>query len=627
MAQRNFPIMISVDWLSLSIASFDIMENPANSERFLWEKRRYGSKQFKNVFEVSYVDDDGAVEPFGVFCSCPTLESWSPMICSLKLDNHLLYRDNRGYWLNLLRSFLLQYWLTIRNISRCDLAGDFLYLADRVSGPALCKKIKSFAWWKCGSVNVSEHYKMPYTLDWAKVQDKEGIETKTYCQQGLVDVRVETLTFGTMSSDAQVCIYDKSLELARSEVEFEQNGQTVRESAKEYIRDCHKAAGVYSKNRHTWRIEIRLRNKALFVTDADAHCQRSVELDDLGPAKLADTFLAAADRYFRLVDASKGGTQKIDADYISRMNGHKNRLDVVRLFSQSKAVLAMVKKPYHEPANRYHRSVINRLDELGDRLQRVPCHYTKSDDLDKMASLIARLDPIAEQMKKDRQVISQARAALSVMQSYFESNPAGIDDADIQLVQDVKEVLERHYGTESPIFCRNIISTLKNYSSRLSRSVDGSTSRPLRLARGAKPGDDVVLLEAADILKGFFVNAVHEQRQADQRSIYHTNFLECIQIFNTVEEAPASVLDMLYTYTWSKKYIDEDTLRGILLENTVTDFGMLVKCNFDAYVYSKLSYKRGVSVMWVPPLLPRFMYRDEIPITHYTQNIHYSPLN
>lgn len=621
MAQSNFPIMISVDWLTLSLNSFKLLDNPSNNDTFVWEPRKYGTKQFKAMYDLFYVDTDGALEPFGVFGCLPTLESWAPTICSLKLDNHLLYRDNRGYWLNLLRQFLNDYWLVIRNISRCDIAGDFLYLKDRVSGPQLCKKIKSFEWWKCGSVNISEHYTMPYTLAWEKIVSQDGYDTKTFKQQGAVDVRVETLTFGTMSSDAQVCIYDKTLELMRSEVEFEENGHTRRESSKEYIRDCHKAAGVYDPKRHTWRIEIRLRNKALFVTDADAHCQRSIELDDLSEARLADTFLAAADRYLRLVDASKGGTQPITADYLSRMNGHKNRLPQVMLFSGSKAVLAFAKKPYHEAANRYHRAVINRLDKLGDTLRRVPAHYSTPADTDTIASLIDRLEPIAKAMQKERQELIKARSALTTIKVLLDQNSSWASPEDLKLVQDVEEVLLRHYGTESPIFCRNMISTLQNYSLRLSREINGSSSRPLRRVQAAKPDDSMILLEAADVLKGVFVTAVADQRRADQRSIYYKKFEEGISLFNCCDDVPASILDMLYTMVWSKKYISDIDLKKIVTENYYTNFGLLVRCNFDMHVYAQLAHKRGWSNLWVPPLLSRFQYRDDIPIEHYTPNI------
>lgn len=626
MAQQNFPIMISVDWLTLSIASYRVMDCPANSDNFVWEERKFGTKQFKHIFDVSYVDTDGALEPFGVFASCPTLESWSPMICSLKLDNHLLYRDNRGYWLSLLRIFLEEYWLTIRNISRCDLAGDFLYLQGRLSGPQLCRKIKSFQWWKCGSVNISEHYKMPYSLEWQKFQDADGIDTKTFKQQGGVDVRVETLTFGTMSSDAQVCIYDKTLELSRSEVEFERDGKTHRESAKEYIRDCHKAAGVWNAVRHTWRIEIRLRNKALFVTDPAAHCQRSIELGDLEQDKLAATFLAAADRYLRLVDATRGGSMEITADYIASMNGHKNRLPIVKLFSESTAVLSFAKKPYHEAANRFHRAVITRLEQLGDRMKRVPAHYSKPDDPDKLHELMDRLEPIAQRLQAERKAVMNAKAALNALQIAIENSPT-IMPEDLQLVNDAREVIERHFGTESPIFCRNIVKTLEKYSERISRNMTGSTSAPLRKTRGAKPADDVVLLEAASILKGIFVNAVHDERRADNRSIYLRKFVEGISVFNAVEECPPVILDMLYTFTWSKHYISDEDLQKVLLEHCNTDFHMLVTCNFDIYVYSQLTHHRGLSTMWVPPLLPRFQTRDDIPCQHYSQNIHLSTLN
>lgn len=142
MAQVNFNLMVSVDWLQLSLRSFNSLSSPSDSTFFYFKQRSYGTKQFRCVFDVSVLVDGDTLEPFGVFQSVPTLDTWDANTCSLKLDNHLLYSCNRGSWLDHLRAFLDQYKLAINTITRVDLAGDFIYLRNRVSGPTLCSNIK-----------------------------------------------------------------------------------------------------------------------------------------------------------------------------------------------------------------------------------------------------------------------------------------------------------------------------------------------------------------------------------------------------------------------------------------------------------------------------------------------------
>lgn len=613
MAQQNFPLMVSVDWLSLSCMSENPIVAPSDVVPFVWYARKYGTKQFKNVWDVMYVDTDGVLEPFGVICSEPTLDSWDARSCSLKLDNHLLYRNNRGYWLDLLNVFLREYHISVETISRCDIAGDFLYLRNRLSGPGLVRKLKSYEYWKCGSVKVSEHYTMPYSIEWQKRFDPEGFKVDTFLQQGTFDARVETMTFGTMSSDAQVCLYDKTLELNRSAVRIKQGDKEIVESAKEYIRDCHKAAGVFDKSRHTWRLEIRLRNKALFIFDPAIAAERPLYLDDLTMAKLPMTFMAAADRYFRLVDATNGGTAQITPSYISSMGSHKNRLPIVSLFGDSKPSIKFSTKKYHEPANKYHRSVINRLDQLGDRLERCPVKYTKEDDKKALPALIERLMPIADRLKDDQQRVKRAMVALKDLHDIMSSNPDITTDDDRKALIDAKEVLERHFNTESPTFTRNIISTLSNYSNRMQSMLESSTDVPLRRARSAFPSDSQVLLDAANILKGVFVDVCHDERRKSLSSIYATKFREAINIFNNSDSPDGWLLDALYTFTMSVHYIERSTLIEILTEYQETDFWHFYRCRFDLFTFLILVHRANDTISWTPPLLPVGTVRQNLP--------------
>lgn len=625
MPQKNHKLLVSVDWLSLTLISNrtltadhvrqEIQEPDRNSLDFkgiykvsgrfnwVWSLRPYGTKQFRSVWEIALVDEDGVLEPFAVICSEPTSAKIDPAMCTLKVENHFLYRDCGCYWLDALRCFLADYQLRFVHISRCDLAGDFLYLVNRVSGPALVSKIKNLSWWKCGTTKIAEHYTMPYSIKSDNWANDTSLAPSIYLQNQQIAPRVETMTFGTMSSDAQVCIYDKTLELNRSNVEIEINGQSHVESAKEYIRDCHKQAGVWDPKRHTWRIEIRLKSQALFILEPGAYKERAIELADLDQIHIFDTFRAAADRYFKLVDATEGGSQEITPEYCTTMASHKNRLPLVNLFPRSVMTQTFTKKKYHEAANRFHRSVIKRLDELGDRLNRVPCKYSKPGDEILIPSLIERLAPISVQMKNNRSQLNRALDALNNVHSLLSSGTATAAAADIELISQAKEMLERHYNTESPQFVRNIVSMLTRYSTRILCLSQPGSSKSLRQVRSAKPSDSQVLVEAAEILKGIYVDVVNDERRASNFDIYSSALRDSISIVNSCENPPNQVLDLAFEIVESSRFLPESEVAAIVSEFAESDFFQLLRCRWDLELWHRLLHHTGVSSEWRPPLL------------------------
>lgn len=372
MPRTFYKNLVSVDWLSIMVRAFKLQFEDNPSEEFLWKERPYGSKQFHHIFDISSIDRDGVIQPFCTFCSEPTLSSWPADLCSMKLANNIFYCKADDPWQDLLSKFMRHYMLQEVSISRCDLACDFLYLRDRVSGPMLVSKLKSFAWWKCGSVKCCEYYKMPYTLKSTDPFNGDTSDIQVFLNNGKMVAGTESMTFGTMSSDAQVCIYDKTLELKRTEVEVNVMGETVNVSAKEYIRDAHKAAGVWDEKRHTWRVEIRLRNKALLITDTNTGHERPLMLQDLQPSNLVTLFVLASDKYFRLVDFSMGGTEEVNAERLESYAKHKERLPIVDLFRPKTLLLTMSKKKYQKNPTRFTKAVISALNTNADELEKAP---------------------------------------------------------------------------------------------------------------------------------------------------------------------------------------------------------------------------------------------------------------
>lgn len=635
MPTLNHPIMFAVDWLSMTLLSMEqisheqlsvdfsdssdelkitkLLHNPTQLGKWDWRPKKYGTKQFRCIWEISSIDQDGVVEPFGVLCSEPTTAAMDPCLCSFKLDNHVLYRQGDRSWIDMLRCFLADYNFKVLTISRCDLAADFIYLRGRISGPKLVEQVKTFKWWKTGKFKVSEHFRMPYELNSSSWDDNAENAPKLFFQRKKVAARTETLTFGSMSSDAQVCVYDKTLELNRSAVSVSADDADKKESAKEYIRDCHKLAGVWSPKLHTWRIEIRLKSKSLCLLDEKRLQERPLELADLEPSRLFETFRAAAAKYFKLVDASLAGTQSVDPAYCMKMASHKNRLPEVELFSPSSARVVFVKKKYHEPANRFHRAVIKRLDEIADRARRVPCHYTKEGDQELIPRLMQRIEPLAKQMKENRQLLTRALKSLGDVAALLSSTVGDAATEDIELVEQVKEMLERHYRTESPQFIRNCSIMLEKYAARMQQVDSAGDNSAIRLVRSARPEDSTILAEASNILRSIYVDVVFDERCAANSSIHEKGFLDAISVINATEIPPLDALNYAYQIVESNKYLASERVIEIVQPIKDSDFFQLIRCNWDLELWHNLLHHSSARLEWQPPLLHKFEIRNLTP--------------
>lgn len=359
MPQQYFPCMVSVDWLELFCLSLSPISSDLPPTIFCTKSRDRGSKLWQNILDVYFVDGDCQGAPFGVLCAGLRGKQPNPLGCSLKLANEVLYKKD---WHENLMKFIAIYGLRIMNISRVDLAADFLFLNGRVSGRQLVSNIKNLRWWKCGTVNCSEHYTMPYSLSWSI--DPDAMDVDIFDQSNSDGLRTESLTFGSKASFAQVCIYDKTLELKHLTIDGV--------CSKQYIIDAHQEAGVFDPTRHTWRIEIRLNSKAGTLKDEHApNGLRPLHLTDLYYGKLLLTFRAAADVWFRLVDASCGDPNfKCTPDWAAKYRKRKNEFEVVDLFPFKSLTQHFASRPHQEIPSRFIKAMINRLDSFGTAIRR-----------------------------------------------------------------------------------------------------------------------------------------------------------------------------------------------------------------------------------------------------------------
>lgn len=388
MPQTNFPILVSLDWLEF-FGEFQVEpQYLKDAGPFVFEQRKFGSKMWSTIYEISALVEGANAQPFATFCVGLRGKFANPNAASLKIANEQLYRDN---FFQRLWSFQLLYKFDIRQLSRVDLAADFLYLKGRVSGYRLVQNLKSLKWWKCGTSSCSEHYSMPYSIKWAKIIDQ--MEEEVFLNAGELTSRVESLTFGTKASAAQVCIYDKTLELEeqtrralqvrkRDDLDVTttlMNGQSDENSTqiplletgicpKQYIVDAWKEAKVYDPHRHTWRVEIRLNSKSLTIADPSNETGlRPLYYNDITKPQLWKTFKSAADVWFRLVDATEGGRiEKVTKDTIKKFAAHKCKLPVVDLFPFESLEFGFSRADHVPTPSRFTRGIINKLDSLSN---------------------------------------------------------------------------------------------------------------------------------------------------------------------------------------------------------------------------------------------------------------------
>lgn len=522
MAQTNFPYMLSIDWLQLSLTAADELYGIESFDCFICSQRDRGSRQFKNITDVNYISTDGELIPFGVFLSTPTLATWSPLTCALKLDNSLLYNSVDGGWFAVLGKFIRCYNLTISHIQRCDLACDFLYLKGRLSGSQLCHKIKSMEYWKCGSVNVSEHYTMPYSIKWQRDISLDGYESEIYLQSGSLSPRVESLTFGKLSSGAQVCLYDKTLELKSHEITID--GKKV--CSKQYIRDNWVNANVFHVKRHTWRLEIRLSSQALFIFDSKDDKERRITISDIIGDALRYTFLMAVDRYFRLVDFTIGGTQPVSVDRCFAMSTHKNRLPIVNLFDCDGLNCQMCRAKYHLPCNRFNRSVVTRLQSLSSIMSAKESILSTYGLKDKVESGIKSLGYIANNRETIMANVSDCIRLLKEIT--FNCNAHGvIPQEHIDNLVDLRRSMEYMLRTESPRFVKMMINDV----SRVKKSVD--IIRESEFIKGkeqlTKPMDSQILTDSVRILQSLYSPSVRDQRNEDTTNLYKERLYQIVR--------------------------------------------------------------------------------------------------
>ena len=239
--------LIGIDWLSFSGYFDRDFEMTERTSEFVCEKRKYGTRNFSEVWDVSYFfavpgKVQKAIKPFCSLACKPQSSILNERLVTFKLDNALLYTD---HWFLLLMCFLSDFHIQSVKIQRADLFRDFQnlnYGKKEISPSAFLADIAS-----------------------GKLQKKNSTKFTIYADTK--ENGAYAVTYGSIISGRQLAIYNKSKEL-----------REVHD--KPYIRAAWKSVG-FSLDKPVFRAEVRITKKGLNLFDLELQERAQMDLKKL----------------------------------------------------------------------------------------------------------------------------------------------------------------------------------------------------------------------------------------------------------------------------------------------------------------------------------------------------------
>lgn len=627
MAQKYFPIMPAVDWLQLTCTTPGcILQCPEDSEGFSWKERDYGTKQYAKVYNVTCTSPNAPAIPFATICAAPRMSTIAGNMLSLQLSNQILYDSSYGDWRQLLVAFCKLYGITIIRITRCDFALDFLYLANRVSGPKLIRNLKNFVWLKTGTVKVSEHYTMPYSVTKASDTLNGKFDIQYYMQQKTLQARVETMMFGTMKSDAAVCIYDKTAELARHSVRIEVDGKDRIVCEKEYIRDCHKNHCVYDPNMHTWRIEIRVKNTASFIRDMGSKVDRCLMLTDLAEDRISSTIQAALNHYFYLVETPADMLEKNMFNPNDTRLKNKKRLKKVELVPTIPDNIAMVRSRKVQKATQYTRSVLNRIEEWATRKERAERLLREGANGSIIDKAITEVDKLC--MQHQLNDLAPLAKTMRDVKDLVVSHIDKMDDHCKSTLIDAISIIEHFRILETRGYSKSIAQKFED----LAYAIDVKDTMPASIAHAGSfiPSDAAILRSAKQIAETFYMQARQPLDKYKSDRLYEGCIYKAIHAINERPHyPPVQAFNAVIGYMVNKEYLSDARWHSIFNEFRYTPFYLMVSCKFDMQIYFMMMHYPRIEGYHLPALTPpqidrlndMVRYAASIKRQHFDNNI------
>lgn len=339
---RNY--VISCDWLQLYLhRTADFNPQSENLFGYHFHDVGHGSKVFKQIFNV--------VEPTGEVIGNISLDPYSSKIPAasviFKAENSLLYQAD---YIERIFHFIAATGLRYRGITRLDIAYDSNELYGGLKHETLIKKYRNNEYLKIGASEYWMHCKAGYHL----AVDKKGKKTltnkalskKTESEQeqsepvekiqNLEPHRVNSITWGSRSSDIQVQIYDKSKELREVKM-------------KHHIVDTWEAAGL-DTNRPVYRIEVRIVNDGKSIKNLKTGERFSLSMNDLVTQELLEQLF-------------HDYTRKVFRFYHRRDITHIQRMKEVKIFSlTNQTIVRPMRHTKRKDYTRMHKIILNCIE-------------------------------------------------------------------------------------------------------------------------------------------------------------------------------------------------------------------------------------------------------------------------
>lgn len=340
---RNYAI--SCDWLQLYLHKTPEFE-PESDNIFGYhlQEREKGSAVFRKVYNV--VDPDG--ELIGNISLDPKSHKIPASAVIFKAENSLLYQPD---YIERIFNFIAAMGLRYRGITRIDIAYDSNELYGGLKHETLVKKYRKNEYLKIGANEYYMHCKAGYHLSVDK-KGKKSLTNKAPSKkknedgtpseqvetiQNLTEHKINSVTWGSRSSDLQVQLYDKSKELREVKM-------------KHYIVDRWKEAGL-NTDKPVYRIEVRIVNGGKDIKNLKTGERFSLSMNDLVTQELLEQlFHDYARKIFRF--------------YHRRDITHIQRMKEVRIFClTNQTLIRPMRETKKKDYTRMHKITLNWLEK------------------------------------------------------------------------------------------------------------------------------------------------------------------------------------------------------------------------------------------------------------------------
>ena len=298
--------IISIDWLQLYCEAINLTFH----KDYTWNLQKYQTKQFREIYEVIYRNE--------LLCTVvrvPTSPIIPPNSLIVKFSNRFLYGQNIGY---LVTDFLEANNIIYKSITRIDLCCDFNYFYN---GYYPENFVRDFL-----RNNILKNGRGKFTVI--------GEQKKTNSYQ--------YLRFGSKTSEVNVYLYNKSVELA----------QVVD---KPHIRKLWSVAGL-DTTKPVWRLEISIKSKGNSYLDLDTGELSIINYQDIvSQDNLHNIFNSYINQYFSFK--------------INNGKSNKSRMEHLQLFDNEEFTFKPLYLPNSTGAGKSEKVFLKKLYQYDQEMR------------------------------------------------------------------------------------------------------------------------------------------------------------------------------------------------------------------------------------------------------------------